>query len=131
MIARVPVRCQARAVCGRVRRGIVVDVLDHVTIRASDPAASTAFYATVLGTLGVEQTYDGDGDGLAEWANDFSLAPAAADDATVDAFHRAALDAGYRDNGAPDERAEYHAGYYAAYVLDPDGNNVEVVNHHR
>jgi catechol 2,3-dioxygenase-like lactoylglutathione lyase family enzyme len=53
------------------------------------------------------------------------------DDATVDAFHRAATAAGYRDNGAPGERAEYHPGYYGAYLLDPDGNNVEVVNHNR
>jgi catechol 2,3-dioxygenase-like lactoylglutathione lyase family enzyme len=59
------------------------------------------------------------------------LAFAAADDATVDAFHRAAVDAGYRDNGAPGERPVYHAGYYGAYVLDPDGNNVELVNHNR
>jgi catechol 2,3-dioxygenase-like lactoylglutathione lyase family enzyme len=59
------------------------------------------------------------------------LAFAAGDDATVDAFHRAARDAGYRDNGAPGERAEYHPAYHGAYVLDPDGNNVEVVNHNR
>ena len=55
----------------------------------------------------------------------------APDDATVDAFHAAATQAGYRDNGAPGERPEYHAGYYGAFVLDPDGNNVEVVNHNR
>ena len=47
----------------------------------------------------------------------------------VDEFHRVALAAGYRDNGAPGERPEYHAGYYGAYVLDPDGNNVEAVFH--
>ena len=46
-------------------------------------------------------------------------------------FHRAATAAGYRDNGAPGERPEYHPGYYGAFVLDPDGNNVEVVNHNR
>jgi catechol 2,3-dioxygenase-like lactoylglutathione lyase family enzyme len=50
---------------------------------------------------------------------------------TVDAFHAAALEAGYRDHGAPGERAVYHPGYYGAYVLDPDGNNIEVVNHNR
>jgi hypothetical protein len=54
-----------------------------------------------------------------------------ADDAAVHAFHEAAIEAGYRDNGPPGERPEYHAGYYAAFALDPDGNNVEVVNHHR
>jgi catechol 2,3-dioxygenase-like lactoylglutathione lyase family enzyme len=47
----------------------------------------------------------------------------------VDAFHAAALAAGYRDNGAPGERAIYHPGYYGAFVLDPDGNNIELVNH--
>jgi len=51
------------------------------------------------------------------------------DNAGVDAFHRAATAAGYRDNGAPGEREHYHPGYYGAFVLDPDGNNIEVVNH--
>src|SRR5207302_716750 len=46
-------------------------------------------------------------------------------------FHTAATAAGYRSNGEPGERPRYHAGYYAAYVLDPDGNNIEVVDHHR
>ena len=59
------------------------------------------------------------------------LAFPAADHATVDEFHRVATSAGYRDNGAPGERSVYHAGYYGAYVLDPDGNNVELVNHNR
>ena len=49
----------------------------------------------------------------------------------VDAFHRAAMEAGYRDNGPPGERPVYHPGYYGAYVLDPDGNNVELVDHNR
>ncbi len=47
------------------------------------------------------------------------------------AFHAAALAAGYEDNGPPGERAVYHPGYYGAFVLDPDGHNVEVVNHNR
>jgi catechol 2,3-dioxygenase-like lactoylglutathione lyase family enzyme len=55
----------------------------------------------------------------------------AADDGTVDAFHRAAVDAGYRDDSPPDERPIYHRDYYSAFVLDPDGNNIEVVNHNR
>ncbi len=59
------------------------------------------------------------------------LAFAAQDDATVRAFHATALAAGYEDNGGPGERAVYHAGYYGAFVLDPDGHNVEVVNHNR
>ena len=53
------------------------------------------------------------------------------ENAAVDAFHRAAMEAGYRDNGAPGERPRYHPGYYGAYVLDPDANNIEVVNHNR
>ena len=53
------------------------------------------------------------------------------DDATVRAFHAAALAAGYEDHGAPGERAVYHPGYYGAFVLDPDGHNIEVVNHNR
>jgi catechol 2,3-dioxygenase-like lactoylglutathione lyase family enzyme len=76
-------------------------VFDHVTIRVSDRDASER------------------------------LAFAAADNGAVDAFHRAAVEAGYRDNGRPGERRVYHEGYYGAYVLDPDGNNVELVNHDR
>jgi catechol 2,3-dioxygenase-like lactoylglutathione lyase family enzyme len=56
--------------------------------------------------------------------------PAEGDEA-VDGFHRAAIEAGYRDNGQPGERRDYHAGYYSAYVLDPDGHNIELVNHNR
>ena len=55
----------------------------------------------------------------------------AADNATVDAFHAAALEAGFRDGGEPGERSRYHTGYYAAFMLDPDVHNVEVVNHNR
>ena len=55
----------------------------------------------------------------------------AMDVATVDAFHAAALDAGGTDNGPPGRRPQYHERYYAAFVLDPDGNNVELVNHNR
>ena len=51
--------------------------------------------------------------------------------AAVDEFHRLATTAGYRDNGAPGERPIYHRGYYGAFVLDPDGHNIEVVNHNR
>ena len=56
--------------------------------------------------------------------------PAAANE-SVEEFHRALVAAGYRDNGEPGERPIYHAGYYGAFVLDPDGNNVELVNHNR
>ena len=53
------------------------------------------------------------------------------DDDAVRAFYATLVAAGHRPNGEPGERARYHPGYYAAYVLDPDGNNIEVVNHHR
>jgi catechol 2,3-dioxygenase-like lactoylglutathione lyase family enzyme len=53
------------------------------------------------------------------------------DDADVQRFHDAAANAGYRSNGGPGERPRYHPGYYSAFVLDPDGNNIELVNHHR
>jgi catechol 2,3-dioxygenase-like lactoylglutathione lyase family enzyme len=52
------------------------------------------------------------------------------DDGEVERFHAAAIEAGYESNGGPAERRRYHPGYYAAYILDPDGNNIEVVNHH-
>jgi catechol 2,3-dioxygenase-like lactoylglutathione lyase family enzyme len=116
-------------------------VFDHVTLRASDLAASERFYLTVLPTLGVEQTHrDAE---LAEW-DDFSLAPAAPDKPVtrrlhiawlapsrehVDAFWRAGTAAGYRDDGAPGERPEYGPDYYGGFLLDPDGNSAEAVHH--
>jgi catechol 2,3-dioxygenase-like lactoylglutathione lyase family enzyme len=107
-------------------------VFDHITIRVSDVAASERFYDTVLGAIGIGRTSDTGG--LPEW-DDFSLAAAdmafEADDETVQAFHAALTGAGHPDNGGPGERAEYHPGYYAAFVLDPDGNNIELVDHHR
>ena len=59
------------------------------------------------------------------------MAFAAPDDAAVNAFHRTALAAGYEGNGGPGERPQDHRGYYSAFVLDPDGNNIELVNHNR
>jgi catechol 2,3-dioxygenase-like lactoylglutathione lyase family enzyme len=118
-------------------------VFDHVTIRVSDRAASERFYATVLAPLGVARTHSDET--FAEW-DDFSLAAATADHPPTrrlhiawiaptreiaDEFWRVGTAAGYRDDGPPGERPEYHAGYYAAFALDPDGHNVEVVNHNR
>ena len=117
--------------------------IDHVTVRVSDFAASRAFYETVLAPLGLADPYLGSG--FIEWG-DFSIAEAglggavtrdlhiafvAASREQVDAFHRSAMAAGYRNNGSPGERPEYHVGYYAAYIVDPDGNNVEAVFHDR
>jgi catechol 2,3-dioxygenase-like lactoylglutathione lyase family enzyme len=116
-------------------------VIDHVTFRVSDFEASKAFYSCVLAPLGYGNPYVGED--MAEWG-DFSIAAderplsenvhvafTAQSREQVDAFHRAAMDAGYRDNGPPGERPVYHEGYYGAFVLDPDGNNVEAVFHDR
>jgi catechol 2,3-dioxygenase-like lactoylglutathione lyase family enzyme len=119
-------------------------MIDHLWIRVADVEAARAFYETAaphtgfrLGTVVPDRVHfnspDGPSFGLVagEPTEQVHLAFPAQDDGTVDAFHRAALAAGYRDNGAPGERTQYHAGYYGAFVLDPDGNNVEVVNHNR
>ena len=118
--------------------------VDHLWIRVSDVHASTRFYETVGPAAGFRVGSElGDRTLFACVSGSFSvvagdqptenahLAFAAADNETVDRFHRDAKAAGYRDNGAPGERAIYHEGYYGAFVLDPDGNNVEVVNHNR
>jgi catechol 2,3-dioxygenase-like lactoylglutathione lyase family enzyme len=119
--------------------------IDHVTIRVSDLERSRAFYEGALEPFGVHvQEIDGtDGPELAigpegsedlvltagEPSSPLHLAFLAMDPETVDAFHAAAIEAGGRDNGAPGPRPQYHERYYAAYVLDPDGNNVEAVCH--
>jgi class 3 adenylate cyclase/catechol 2,3-dioxygenase-like lactoylglutathione lyase family enzyme len=112
-------------------------LIDHVHIRVRDLDASKRFYGAVLGALGRDLTGEGDGYFSADelFASDddeptahLHLAFQARDRAAVDGFYAAAISAGGRDNGAPGERA-YHPGYYAAYVLDPDGNNVEAVHH--
>jgi catechol 2,3-dioxygenase-like lactoylglutathione lyase family enzyme len=118
--------------------------LDHLWIRVRDVGAAKAFYETIAPHARFEKADDtpervqfaGSGASFSVVAGDaptehVHLAfPASAND-TVDAFHRAATAAGHPDNGAPGERPVYHAGYYGAFVLDPDGNNVEVVNHNR
>ncbi|MDH7975271.1 VOC family protein [Sphingomonas sp. AR_OL41] len=125
-------------------------MIDHIGIGASDFAASKAFYAAALAPLGVsvmmevtpEQTggYHGVGMGSAGkpffWlGNDgprgsgIHVAFAAATRAAVDAFYAAAIAAGGRDHGGPGLRPDYHPNYYAAFVLDPDGINVEAVCH--
>ena len=115
----------------------------HLWMRVADVAAAKRFYGTVAPFTGFELRVDeptrasfrGAGAGFSLVAGPPTehahLAFPARDNAVVDAFHRAATKAGYRDNGPPGERPDYHAGYYGAYVLDRDGNNVEVVNHNR
>jgi catechol 2,3-dioxygenase-like lactoylglutathione lyase family enzyme len=117
--------------------------IDHLWMRVADLGAAKRFYAAISPHAGLR--VGADTPRRAQFrgsSGSFSLVPGAptehlhmalpaGDDAGVDAFHRAATAAGYRDNGPPGERPEYHPGYYAAFVLDPDGNNVEVVNHNR
>jgi catechol 2,3-dioxygenase-like lactoylglutathione lyase family enzyme len=117
--------------------------IDHLWIRVADVAASRAFYLAVAPFAGFEIRDDtpdrvqfvGGGRSFSVVSGSptehVHLAFPAAGDATVDAFHRELTADGYRDDGAPGERPEYHPGYYAAYVLDPDGNGVELVNHNR
>ena len=117
--------------------------IDHLWMRVVDVAASKRFYETVAPYTGFElrvetpsrASFRGERAGFSVVAGrpteNAHIAFPARDDGTVEAFHRAATEAGYRDNGPPGERRVYDPGYYGAYVLDPDGNNVEVVNHNR
>jgi catechol 2,3-dioxygenase-like lactoylglutathione lyase family enzyme len=115
-------------------------VIDHVKIGVRDAEASIRFYKTVLDPLGIPPLWEGDRG--AQFANLVVSATAepggpihvgfvADSREQVDAFHRAGIEAGARDNGAPGVReqysSEYGGRYYAAFLLDPDGNNVEAV----
>lgn len=110
-------------------------LIDHVHLRAHDLDASKRFYAAVLGAIGVPVQMADDhfyADELwvdrGETSSRVHLAFQTPDRATVDRFYQAGLAAGGRDNGAPGER-DYHPGYYAAFLFDPDGNNIEAVHH--
>ena len=133
------------AVHGGRSPSVPVGRVDHLWIRVRDPAASRRFYTTIAPHAGLRLGLD-ERDHVQFVGADYSfslvaderpltehvhLAFGARDDATVRDFHSAALAAGYEDHGAPGERAVYHPGYYGAFVLDPDGHNVEVVNHNR
>ncbi len=118
-------------------------LLDHIHLVVRDLAASRRFYDAVLGALGVP--IGGEGPGFF-WADELFVSTAdsraaageltgrvhlafqAADKEMVERFHRAGLEAGGRDHGAPGDRP-YHPGYFAAFLLDPDGNNIEAVFH--
>jgi catechol 2,3-dioxygenase-like lactoylglutathione lyase family enzyme len=118
-------------------------MFDHVVFGASDYEASKAFFLKALeplgvvvvleGPLGVELSADGKSSlcirRTAEKPAHLHLAFRADNRRQVEAFHRAALEAGGQDNGAPGLRPQYHPTYYAAFVLGPDGHNVEVVCH--
>jgi catechol 2,3-dioxygenase-like lactoylglutathione lyase family enzyme len=119
-------------------------MLDHVTIGITDVKRSKQFYDRALRPLGITRLY-----AEGEWAAGYGVKPkaffwiglkaepqtgahiafAAPDRATVDRFHEEAIAAGGRDNGVPGIRPHYHANYYGAFVLDPDGHNIEAVCH--
>jgi catechol 2,3-dioxygenase-like lactoylglutathione lyase family enzyme len=117
--------------------------IDHLWIRVANVSVSQKFYETIAPYAGFRLNksaperaqFTGPSGSFSLVAGKptkpFHLAFPAGDDATVDEFHRAATAAGYADNGPPGERPIYHAGYYGAFVLDPDGHNVEVANHNR
>jgi len=118
--------------------------VDHLWMRTRDVAAARRFYATIAEPAGLTFGIDEPDHLLVRTGGgSFSFVPgdtptravhlafSADEPAAADAFHVAALAAGYEDNGAPGPRPEYHDGYHGAFVLDPDGHNVEVVHHRR
>jgi catechol 2,3-dioxygenase-like lactoylglutathione lyase family enzyme len=126
-------------------------MLDHIGVAVTDADRSRAFYEAALKPLGIAKLYEygpdrTDGGGTAIgfgkdgmpffWIGDNErvgegthVAFTAPDRAAVDAFYAAAIAAGGKDNGAPGLRPKYHPEYYGAFVLDPDGINVEAVSH--
>ena len=118
-------------------------VLDHIWMRVADVVASTAFYRTIAPQAGFvvrhaapdRGTFAGSSGSFTvvggQPTKNVHMAFASDDDAEIRRFHDDTVAAGYRSHGVPGERPQYHPGYYAAYVLDPDGNNIEIVNHHR
>jgi catechol 2,3-dioxygenase-like lactoylglutathione lyase family enzyme len=123
-------------------------MLDHLSLGVSDLAKARAFYDAALAPLGYRRLFDiADASGYGEERRPQRALPfwighapgggplnghvcfSARNRTSVDAFHKAALAAGARDNGAPGLRPEYHAAYYAAFVIDPDGHRIEAVCH--
>jgi catechol 2,3-dioxygenase-like lactoylglutathione lyase family enzyme len=117
--------------------------IDHLWIRVADVPAAKRFYETVAPHAGFRlkhytperAQFVGEGGSFSLVAGTptehLHMAFPADENSTVADFHQALIQAGYRDNGPPRERPIYHEGYFGAYVLDPDGNNVELVNHNR
>ncbi len=122
------------------------DIVDHVGLAVTDYARSLAFYTAALGTLGIKPVAEFSEGGHShagfgkerpsfwlgtgkQYRGEAHVAFIASSRAEVDAFHMTALANGGRDNGKPGLRAHYHPTYYSAYVLDPDGHNIEAVCH--
>jgi catechol 2,3-dioxygenase-like lactoylglutathione lyase family enzyme len=130
---------------------LTMSIFDHISFGVSDIARSRAFYDAALAPLGMSRlvnvtegsstnsAYGQDGQPRFWICQDpadkpkpsegMHLAFLASDRAAVDAFHKAGLAIGGRDNGAPGIRAHYHAEYYAAFLIDPDGHHIEAVCH--
>jgi catechol 2,3-dioxygenase-like lactoylglutathione lyase family enzyme len=118
-------------------------IVDHLWIRVADLGRARDFYDTIAPHAGLRKGRDTaervmyrgvTGTFLllpGEPTEHLHMAFPTTDDVDVQRFHAAAVAAGYESNGEPGERRRYHPGYYAAFVLDPDGNNIEVVNHNR
>lgn len=118
-------------------------IVDHIGLAVRDFGLSRTFYRRALAPLGIETVLEGEGwamlgrDGKPQfWFGVHGIPPgqihiafAAHTREQVRLFHRAALGAGGRDNGAPGIRAKYHPNYYGAFVFDPDGHNIEAVCH--
>ena len=115
-------------------------MIDHVAVPVRDVEASRKFYEPLLSGMGAQVLMEapgfvlfGNGEGMLALRQKDEVLPIhvalEADRPGVDAFHEAALAAGATDNGAPGVRSEYHENYYAAYVIDPDGHNIEAVSH--
>jgi len=119
-------------------------LIDHVQLVVRDLDASRKFYEAVFGALKIplggeaashfwyDELFVSTADGpeaQGQLTGRHHLAFQAENHAMVEAFHRAGLAAGGKDNGEPGERAVYHPGYYAAFLIDPDGNNIEAVHH--
>ena len=142
-------RCGVSIACRHGRRNVAEltlkrgRLIDHIQLVVRDLEASRRFYEPVLDVLGIKIDYEAEGIfGADELAVSTAQSPEAqrradrpvhiafqaTDRAQVEAFYRAGLDHGGRDNGAPGER-DYHPGYYGAFLLDPDGNNIEAVYH--
>jgi catechol 2,3-dioxygenase-like lactoylglutathione lyase family enzyme len=119
-------------------------LIDHLWLRTPDVGAAKRFYEKIAPVVGIELVHDSpdrirftDGVGSFSFVHgdepteNVHLAFGVGDVATVAEFHRVATSAGHPNNGAPGERPQYHPGYYGAFVLDPDGHNVEAVFHDR
>lgn len=120
-------------------------MLDHVTLGVSDIVRSQAFYDAALRPLGIERLY-AEGENFAGYGGNGKaffwigsrdailtgshVAFTASRREAVDQFYMAAIEAGGRDNGKPGLRPRYHTNYYGAFILDPDGHNIEAVCHH-